>query len=113
MEEEFKTNPESTKPTDLATYVRLYATVNPDKGSEIIQKEIESKIKSGLKDEDDYSTLQNLYSLAKLPEQAKLINDLKEQKFPNGKWQINEAINKFLKEKDLDKKKTMFDDISR
>ncbi|MEO7835866.1 MAG: hypothetical protein ABIR50_11130, partial [Ginsengibacter sp.] len=111
MEEEFKNNPES-KNKKLGAYVRLYSTVNKDKAPEMIQKEIESTIKAGLKDENDYSTIQNLYSFAKLPEQAKLINDLKKEKFPNGQWQINETVNNFLKEKDIAKKESMFDDIS-
>lgn len=109
MEEEFKQNP--SYKNENPTYVRLYISVNPDKAPEIIQKEIESTIKSGLKKEDDYIVLQDFYSLAKLPEQSKLIETLEEEKFPNGKWQIKEAINNFLKEKDLDKKEAMFDDI--
>jgi peroxiredoxin len=111
MEDEFKRDPEAKK-TNLIAYTRLYMQVNKEKGTELIQKEIEAELKTGLKDETDYSTLQNLYSLAKLPEQSKLINDLKKQKFPNGKWKINETINDFLKEKDLEKKEAMYDDIS-
>ncbi len=111
LEEEFKQNPESKK-ENLVSYARLYSSVNKDDATAFIQKEIESTIKAGLKDEEDYTTLQNLYSLAKLPEQSKLINDLKKEKFPNGKWQINETINNFLKEKDITKKESMFDDIS-
>ncbi len=86
--------------------------VHKDNAPEMIQKEIESIIKSGLKDEEDYTTLQNLYSIAKLPEQSKLIENLKEEKFPHGKWQINEAVNNFLREKDLNKKEAMLDNIS-
>jgi len=111
MEDEFKRDPEAKK-TNLIAYTRLYMQVNKEKGTELIQKEIEAELKTGLKDETDYSTLQNLYSLAKLPEQSKLINDLKKEKFPNGKWKINETINDFLKEKDLEKKEAMYDNIS-
>ncbi|HEY5462328.1 MAG TPA: TlpA disulfide reductase family protein [Hanamia sp.] len=111
LEDEFKVNPDSKK-SNLITYTRLYNRVHKDGVSEMIQKEIESEIKSGLKDEDDYTTLQNLYSLANLPQQAKLINDLKMDKFPNGKWKINVTIQNYLKENDLTKKTTILDDIT-
>lgn len=111
LEDEFKANPESKK-ANLITYTRLYNRVHKDGASAMIQKEIESQIKSGLKDEDDYTTLQNLYSIANLPQQAKLINDLKMDKFPNGKWKINVTIQNYLKENDLSKKAVMLDDIT-
>jgi thiol-disulfide isomerase/thioredoxin len=111
MEEEFKLYPQE-KRENILSYANLYSKVNKDSGTFIFQKEIESLIKSGLKNEDNYTTLQNLYRYAKLPEQAKLINDLKEVKFPDGKWKINETVNNFLREKDMAKKEAMFDDIS-
>jgi thiol-disulfide isomerase/thioredoxin len=111
MEEEFKANPD-LRTKDLVFYVRLYSMVNKDEAPAFIQKEIESEIKSGLKDEDDYLRLQNLYSIAKLPQQAKLINEIAKEKFPNGKLAKGEMINNFLKEKDVIKKEQMLDDIS-
>ena len=50
--------------------------------------------------------------LAKLPQQSKLIDDLKKEKFPNGKWTIDETIQKFRSEKDIGKKEQMLDEIS-
>jgi thiol-disulfide isomerase/thioredoxin len=111
MEEEFKANPNSKK-KNLVSYVRLYSQVNKDDAPAFIQKQIESEIKSGLNDEDDYTTVQNLYALAKLPQQSKLINDLKKEKFPEGKWKINETINNYLREKDISKKEEMLNDIT-
>ncbi|MEO9144345.1 MAG: TlpA disulfide reductase family protein [Ginsengibacter sp.] len=111
MEDEFKLNPES-KNNNLISYIRLYSQVHKDEGPAMIQKEIESQIKSGLKEENDYTTLQNLYSMAKLPQQSKLINDLKKEKFPNGKWKINETIQNYLKESDIAKKSVMLDNIT-
>lgn len=110
MDEEFKAYPESKK-DNLISYVRLYSLVHKDDASALIQKEIEEEIKSGLKDENDYGTLQNLYSLAKLPEQSKLIADLKKEKFPGGKWAKGEYIQKYLGEKDITKKEQMLNDI--
>jgi len=111
MEEEFKSDSGARK-ANLGSYVRLYSLVNKDEAPAMIQKEIESKIKSGLKDEDDYVTVRNFYSIAKLPQQSKLINDLIKEKFPNGKWKTNETIENFLREKDLAKKEVMLNDIT-
>ncbi|MEO8820497.1 MAG: TlpA disulfide reductase family protein [Ginsengibacter sp.] len=111
MDEEFKSNPE-VKKKSIVLYSTIYAIANKDNSQDFFQKQIESTLKEGLKDENDYTTLQNLYSLAKLPEQSKLINDLIKEKFPNGKWKINETVNNFLREKDIPKKEAMFDDIS-
>ncbi len=110
MEEEFKTNPEARKNAEVS-YVRLYSAVNKDEGPAFIQKEIESTIKAGLKDEQDYMTLQSLYSIAKLPQQSKMIKDLAIEKFPDGKLAKGSYINKYLAEKDSSKKEQMLDDI--
>ncbi|KAA9038102.1 TlpA family protein disulfide reductase [Ginsengibacter hankyongi] len=110
MEEEFKAYPESKK-NNLIAYARLYSQVHTEEASVFIQKEIEEQIKSGLKDENDYANVQNLYSLAKLPQQSKLINDLKKEKFRDGKWAKAEYIQKYLAEKDVAKKEPMLDDI--
>lgn len=111
LQEEYKTSPELEKKT-LVSYARLYTQVHKEEAPAFIQKKIESEIQSGLKDEDDYSNVQNLYSLAKLPQQAKFIENLKKEKFPNGKWTINETINNYLREKDIPKKEQMLDDIT-
>lgn len=111
LEEEYKSHPELKKKT-LVSYARLYSQVHKDEAPAFIQKQIESEIQSGLKDEDDYTTVQNLYMLAKLPQQAKFIQNQEKEKFPNGKWTINETINNFLREKDISKKEQMLDDIT-
>lgn len=111
LEEEYKINPELRKKNPVS-YTRLYSQVHKDEAPALIQKEIELQLKAGLKDEDDYSTVQNLYALAKLPQQAQLIENLKKEKFPNGKWTINETINNFLREKDIPKKEEKLEDIT-
>ena len=108
--EEFKLYPDSKK-ENLVNYLRTVLQVNKDEGPSLVQKEIESVIKSGLKNEEDYATLQSLYSLAKLPQQAGLINDLKKEKFPQGKWAAMQTVGKFMVEKDLAKKETMLGEI--
>jgi thiol-disulfide isomerase/thioredoxin len=110
MNEEFERYPE-TKNENLVSYLRTVSQVKKEEAPSIIQKEIEGFVKSGLKDEAAYSTLRSLYSLAKLPAQANFINDVMKEKFPNGKWTINETVQKYSAEKDLDKKGKMLDDI--
>ena len=109
-EEEFKLYPDSRK-ENMLTYLRTYLQVHKTEGPALLQKEIESIIKSGLNTEVDYSTLQNLYSLAKLPQQASFINNLKKEKFPNGKWTAIQTLNEFMAEKDLSKKENMLGEI--
>ncbi len=110
MDEEVKAYPESKKDY-LISYAKLYAQVHKDEAPALLEKEIEAQIKAGLKDETDYSNIETLYTLAKLPEQSKLIEDLKKEKFPNGKWAKSEYIQKYLNEKDLPKKEEMLDEI--
>ncbi len=110
MEEEFKSNPEA-KNKNLFSYIRIYSAVHKDEAPAFIQKEIESQIKSGLKDGDDYMRLEELYSVARLPEQSKMIKDLAIEKFPDSKLAKGSYINKYLAEKDSSKKEQMLDDI--
>jgi thiol-disulfide isomerase/thioredoxin len=111
LEQEFQLYPESKK-TQLYTYVKLYSQVHKEVAPAFIQKQIESEIESGLKVEDDYNTLKSMYSLARLPQQSKLVEDIKKTKFPNGQWTIDETIQKFRSEKDIVKKEQMLDEIS-
>ena len=110
MEEEFKLYPEA-KSENLVTYLRTLSQVKKDEAPSIIQKEIEDFVKKGLKDEDSYSTLRSLYSVAKLPSQANFINTVIKEKFPKGKWTINDVVQKYVAEKDLAKKEAMLTEI--
>ncbi len=110
MNEEFKLYPES-KTENLVSYLQAVSQIKKDEAPSIIQKEIESFIKKGLKTETDYSTLRSLYSVAKLPAQAGFITGVLKEKFPSGKWTVNETAQKYMAEKDLDKKEKMLDDI--
>jgi thiol-disulfide isomerase/thioredoxin len=109
-DKEFESFPDNKK-TYLYGYIRLLMQVKKDDAQKIVQKEIESLLKTGLKEEIDYSNLENLYMLAKLPEQQKFVTGIKKEKFPNGRWVINETLQKYSQEKDLDKKKAMLIDI--
>ena len=110
MNEEFKLYPDS-KRENLLTYLRAVSQVKKEEAPSIIQKEIEDFVKKGLKDENDYNTLRSLYSLAKLPAQANFINGVLKEKFPKGKWTVNETAQKYMAEKDLEKKQELLDEI--
>ncbi len=110
MEKEFALFPENRK-INLYGYTRLQTLLNKENASKIIQKEIEGMLKAGIKEEADYTTIGNLYMLAKLPEQQKLMEGLKKEKFPGGNWQVSESFQKFYQEKDMEKKKQMLPDI--
>jgi peroxiredoxin len=112
MEKEIALYPENKK-LYLNSYFYLINQVKKDEAPALIQKEIETLLKAGLKDENDYYSIENLYTVAKLPEQGKIIAALRKEKFPNGKWKIIETINKYYEEKDLVKKKELYDMIEQ
>src|SRR5215211_8224883 len=64
MEKEIGLFPDNRKQY-LYTYIRLLTLVKKDQAQAILQKEIESILKNGLKEEVDYDNLVNFYSLAK------------------------------------------------
>jgi len=103
MEKEIALYPENKKP-NLDGYYSLVNQVKKDQAPALIQKEIESLLKAGLKEESDYSNIENLYAIAKLPEQGKIIAAIRKEKFPDGKWVIDETFQKFSTEKDIAKK---------
>ena len=111
MENEFSLYPDIKKKY-LVTYIRLQTLVKKDDAAKIIQKEIESQLRNGLKEEADYSNLESLYSLAKLPEQNKFIASVKKEKYPDGSWKIQEMVNNFFAEKDPEKKKEILSFIT-
>lgn len=110
MENEFVLFPESRKQS-LTTYISLLSATKKAEAPVLIQKEIEGFLKEGLKEESDYTLLQNLYTIAKLPQQAVLINSVMKEKFPAGKWTILEAIQRYGRETDIAKKKELHDQL--
>ncbi|MFL5738836.1 MAG: TlpA family protein disulfide reductase [Flavisolibacter sp.] len=109
---EIKAYPENRN-NYLVQSVRLMNSLKTPDAEASIQKEIESLIKSGLKTENDYQTLESLYAIARLPEQGKLIAAVKKEKFPNGKWTVSEYMQQYYNEKDPAKVQAMTDEILR
>lgn len=112
IEKEMALYPED-RTTNLPRYIRLLLALKKPDANAVIQKEIETSLKNGLEEEADYNNLETLYSLAKLPEQAKLITSLKKEKFPTGKWIINDVVQKFNAEKDQAKQKELLAEITK
>jgi len=110
FEKEFELYP-ANKRSYLSDYVRVQTLIKKEEAQKIVLKEIESLLKNGLKEEIDYSNLETLYGVAKLPEQQKFITNLKKEKFPNGAWIIPETLRKYSQEKDIEKKKALLKDI--
>jgi hypothetical protein len=110
LETEFAQNPESRKQYILS-YMGLVNASKKAEAPALIQKEIEILLKQGLKDETDYRVLSGLYTIAKLPQQAALITSLMKEKFPAGKWTINETLQQFSAEKDIVKKEQLLNQI--
>lgn len=110
-DDEYQKYPDE-KMKNLVSYTRLYNNVNPDKAYENVEKAIEMALKKGLKDEDDYTRIQQLYALNKLTQQGAFFNKLKEEKFPDGKWTVSRELNKFMSEKDEGKKMELWKEMS-
>ena len=73
-------------------YNYIIRKIRKDQLQGIILKEIESAMRRGLKSEDDYSRIHDLYKDASLFEQAAFIENLKHEKFPDGDWKVRTAI---------------------
>jgi thiol-disulfide isomerase/thioredoxin len=109
-EQEFAAYPENKK-IYTVSYYRALNSAKKEDFQVRVQKEIEALLKAGLKDENDYMNLEGLYAVAKAPEQAKFTASVKKERFPNGKWTINDKINLFYTEKDLAKKQALLAEI--
>lgn len=112
LEKEIALYPDDRK-ANLISYLRLMMMLKKPDVNATIQKEIETVLKNGLKDEADYTSVEMLYGLAKLPEQAKLFTSMKKEKFPTGKWIVSDAVQKFYGERDPAKQKEILADLTQ
>lgn len=111
MEEEFRLYPEMWD-ISFSSYIRLLRSFDKgDTASHLIQKEIETLIRKGLKAEKDYSNLEGLYKLAKLPSQAAFVAELKKGKFPGIKWKFEENKQRFHNVKEIKEKEQILSDL--
>jgi thiol-disulfide isomerase/thioredoxin len=110
LEKEFELYPEQKKKY-LSTYISIMVQAKRPDYLTAAMKETENLLKAGLKEEADYEQLEGIYRSLKLPEQMKLITALKKEKFPDGRWTVNETISKFFAESDMQKKKQLLAEI--
>lgn len=110
IEKEMELYPEDRR-TFLEPYLRLLVALDKPSVRDTIQKEIELVLKNGLKEEADYSILEMLYNFARLPEQAVFFTRLKKQRYPDGKWIVDDAVQNFYNEGSPAKQKEMLTDI--
>ena len=108
LDREYDHFPEDKK-KDIVGYLQIYSRVHKDTAPALIQKEIESAMKAGLKDEGDYDKVQQLYALNNLTQQSAFIDQLKKDKFPQGKWTVEAMIEKYYNDTDLATKSNMLD----
>ncbi len=109
-DKEFALYPASRK-NFLFSYARALNNEKKAEAAPMLQKEIEALLKEGLTKESDYTLVENLYNVLKLPQQAKLVNSLKKEKYPNGSWKAGEAADKFYGEKDAAKKLALLKEL--
>lgn len=110
-EKELELYPSSKKEIRYS-YANAKARANKADAAKIYQQEIEDLLKEGLKEESDYTLLENLYNLAKLPEQSKWVVERKKEKFPNGNWVAHDLRSRYQAEKDIEKKKELLKEFS-
>lgn len=102
FEKELELYPQSRK-ENLVPYAYLINNAKKSEGAPLIQKEIETLLSNSLAKEEDYSTLATLYNVARLPQQARLMASLRKEKYPNGRWIIEETLDSFYRERDPEK----------
>jgi thiol-disulfide isomerase/thioredoxin len=96
-----------------AFYYRLLTSLKPTDAQAQIMDEVEELLKQGLRVESDYDQLVVLYNAAQFPEQAKFFEDLRNEKFPEGRGVMNSSINGFLSETDPERKSALFVELEQ
>ncbi len=109
-EKEFALYPESRK-AYVKEYLRAMIAVKEQEGLAQVQKEMETILKDGLKEEADYKLLESLYEMLQLPEQSRWVKQQKRERFPNGKWVMDRAINNLYAETDPVKKSGYLNEV--
>lgn len=110
FEKEYAAYPDAKK-TSYPAYLRLLTSENKEKANEALQKEVEATLKAGLKTEEDYQYVEQLYGAGRLTSQAQFITGVKKEKFPQGKWLNGDQVSKFSNEKNAEKKEAALKEI--
>ncbi|SDC44827.1 TlpA family protein disulfide reductase [Niabella drilacis] len=109
-EKEIALYPESREPLVVGYLFTLNRT-DKEKAATTAQAEIEKTLKAGLKTEEDYTKIINLYGLLRLPQQQAFWGKLKKEKMPSGKLTQQDYYAKFNGETNLSKKEAVVDGV--
>lgn len=107
LEDEMKCHPENRENV-LFQYYRALQKVNPARGADSVQNNIELSIGT-LKTEADYKKLSGLYNILRLNKQSRFIDSLKDQKFPPKPQELAQLILKFDSATNLEQKKQILE----
>ncbi len=112
LEEAIKLDAEiKSKPNFLSQYFNVMSKVKKKDAVPIIQNELKAFEAKGNLTEQGYNMLIQMYMRDKRKEKADSLTTAMKTAYPTGSWQQNEAGMAFNKEKDLTKKKILFDDF--
>jgi peroxiredoxin len=112
MEKEFELYPEQ-KHKWHKPYFRLLRKVKPEEFQPKLEASIQSALKPGPKTEAEFTYVIELYETGKQTDQANQLKTVRKEKFPTGRWTVDEQIQQFLAEQDVSKKEEMFREISK
>jgi peroxiredoxin len=110
FEKELESYPDARK-ENLTQYAYLLTAAKKSEAVPLILKEIETVLQDSLASEEDYATVARLYQVAKLPQQSKLINQIRKEKYPAGKWVIEETLDRFYSEQEPEKSEKLLTEI--
>jgi thiol-disulfide isomerase/thioredoxin len=112
LEEGIKSNAAiKSKPQFLSQYLSVLSKIKKKEAMPVIQNELLAFEAKGNITEQGYNMLIQMYTKDKRKEKADSLTAVMKAAYPNGSWQLNEAGMAFNKEKDLAKKKILFEEF--
>ncbi|MGJ7030209.1 TlpA family protein disulfide reductase [Niabella hirudinis] len=97
----------------IAGYLFTLYRTDKEKAITAAQAEIEKTLKEGLKTEEDYTKIFNLYGLLRFPQQQAFWGKLKKEKLPPNKLTQQDYYAKYMAEADLQKKEAIVEAVSK
>jgi thiol-disulfide isomerase/thioredoxin len=112
LEENIILNPKiKNNPEFFNQYLSVLGKAKKKEAAPIIASELQNFESKGNLTEHGYNILIERYARDKKKEKADSLTAAMKTAYPNGEWKINELSMVFYKEKDVAKKKTLFDEF--
>jgi peroxiredoxin len=111
MEKEFELYPDQKHKWHKA-YFRLLRKVQPEEFQPKLDAFIQSALKPAPKTEAEYTYAIELYETGKQTDQASQLKAVRKEKFPTGRWTVDEQVQQFIAEQDVAKKEELFREIA-